>query len=72
MNTVTVQKDKLEVGSILQDENDGEFYILARVSKDGYAAIGLANGNRYIDPQSTLELAKDDLQFVGNKTITVK
>lgn len=67
MNTVTLTNratGEAEKGSIWESQ-DGEIYILAQVSSNGYAAIGLDDGNRWGDIMPTMEEAVDGLKLVA-------
>ena len=55
----------LKRGSIYEDPNDGELYILAEVDNEVYAAISLENGNRWLNPSKDIDLAVDGLALIS-------
>ncbi len=55
----------LKRGSIYEDPNDGELYILAEVDVEVYVAISLEDGNRWSDQSSCIQTAVDGLVLIS-------
>lgn len=53
-----------ELGDIYQDEHS-RLFILAQVERDSFAAICIADGNRYLDPTPNKRDAISLLTFVA-------
>lgn len=72
MNTIELSlpdaMNKREIGDIYRDGKSTDYYILSQVQfheEMFYVAISLVNGNRYIDPQTSIERATTGLKFIG-------
>lgn len=63
-------------GDLFAHPDDSEVYILgAFMNHKGdcdYVAICLSNGNRFRDPTPTIELATENLRWLGRMDITIK